>query len=336
MDTGGGPLRAAVIGTGWIGQRHLGELTGRRDVEVVAVCDLDEAAATAAAPPGAATFTDWREMLRSARPDAVWVCTPPRHHRLPTVAALELGIAVYLEKPIARTLADAGAIVAAATVTGAVCAVGYQWHALHALDRVRQLLSGRAVGCLTGQSVGGTQSRSWFLSQAEGGGNLLERGSHHIDLARAVGGEVVAVQAAASSVRLAPQAGLPADIDDAVTIVLHFESGGLGTIVVAWTRDGAPGSHWAEAAADGARLRLDLDPQFRLSGICDGTPVNAAAETDPFARSADRFIGAVRAGEPGHIFCSPSDALRTLAVAVAAEEASRDGTTVPVAPLPAC
>jgi myo-inositol 2-dehydrogenase / D-chiro-inositol 1-dehydrogenase len=332
MSADTGPLRAAVIGAGWIGRKHLDVLTGRDDVTVAAVCDLDEAAATEAAPPGAAAFTDWRELLDSASPDAVWVCTPPRGHRPPAVAALERGIAVYLEKPIARTLDDADEIVATAMASEAVCAAGYQWRALRALEEVRQLLAGRAVSFLVGLSVGGTQARPWFLSQAEGGGVLLERGSHHIDLARAVAGEIEAVHAAASSVRLAPRDGLQADIDDAVTMVLHFASGGLGTVVAAWTRDGAPGSHWAEVAADGVRLRLDLDPHFRLSGVSDGTSISAAADPDPFVRSDDRFIEAVRVGEPSQVFCSPSDALRALAVALAAEEALRCGTTVRVAP----
>ena len=82
-----------------------------------------------------------------------------------------------------------------------------------------------------GQSIGGTQSRPWFLDMAAGGGNLLERGSHHIDLARAVAGEVVAVQAAALPVRLAPRPSGAGDIDDAVTLLLHFATGAIGTIL---------------------------------------------------------------------------------------------------------
>lgn len=332
MSAGAGPLRAAVIGTGWIGRRHLDVLKDRPQITVSAVCDVDSRAAADAAPAGAALFTDWRDMLDEARPDAVWVCTPPRHHRGPAVAALERGIAVYLEKPVARTLDDARAIVAAAAGGEAVCAVGYQWRALSAIERIREILAGRAVGFLMGLSAGGTQARPWFLSQAEGGGTLLERGSHQLDLARALAGEVTAVQAAASSVPLAPRAGLPSDIDDAVSVVLRFESGGLGIMGAAWTGDSAPGSHWVEVAADGVRLRLDLDPRFRLSGVSDGQPVSAGPEEDPFTRSDDEFIEAVRAGEPSRVCCSPAAAMGTLAVALSAEEAVRSGTTVAVPP----
>jgi len=212
-----------------------------------------------------------------------------------------------------------------------VCAVGYQWHAIEILDHLRAALAGHAIGCLTGQSIGGTESRPWFLSRAAGGGNLLERGSHHIDLARAVAGEVVAVQAAASSVRLAPRPGDAGDIDDAVTLLLHFASGAIGTIVVAWTADTVPGSYWLEVIADGAAVRLDLQSRGSLSGTAGGRPVSATGHALPFDRSIDRFVAAARAADPGIVFCTPADALRTLAVAAAAEQALTSGRRVTVA-----
>jgi myo-inositol 2-dehydrogenase / D-chiro-inositol 1-dehydrogenase len=329
--TGGEVLRAGIIGAGWIGQQHARTLAGRADIAVAAVCDLDqERAAAVAAGSGAGVFADWQAMLETAALDAVWVCTPPRAHAGPAIMALDRGLPLYLEKPIARSVDDARAIVAAAARTGTVCAVGYQWHAAEVLDEARRILAGRTVGCLVGQSIGGTQSRPWFLDRAAGGGNLLERGSHHIDFARALAGEIVAVQAASSSVRLAPRPAQAGDIDDAVTLVLHFASGGIGTIVVAWTSDGLPGSYWVEVTARDAALHLDLDPHFRISGVSDGAPVTVSSQASPFERSVDRFVAAVRAGDPGLVFCTPNDAIRTLAVASAAEDALVSGQTVAV------
>lgn len=331
--TGGPVLRAGIIGAGWIGQQHAEVLARRDDIAVTAVCDTDgRRAAAVAAASGAETFADWRQMLETATLDALWVCTPPRHHAGPAVTALDQGLALYLEKPVARSLDDARGIVEAAARSGAVCAVGYQWHAAEVLDDARRILAGRTVGCLLGQSVGGTQSRPWFLDRAQGGGNLLERGSHHIDLARALAGEVVAVQAAASSVPLAPRPPGDGDIDDAVTLILHFSSGGVGTIVVAWTSDTLPGSYWVEVTAQDTALRLDLDPHFRLSGTSNGAPVAAISQLPPFDRSVDRFIAAVRSADPRLVCVTPGDALRTLAVASAAEDALVSGQTVAVSP----
>ncbi len=325
-------LRAGIIGAGWIGRRHAETIGGRNDIEVSAVCDVDPArAAQVAGLSGARVFADWRQMLDSAALDALWICTPPRAHAAPAVAALDAGLPLYLEKPVARSLADAGEIVSAAARGTTVCTVGYQWRAIEVLGELRRALAGQPVGCLVGQSVGGTQSRPWFLDQAAGGGNLLERGSHHIDLARVLAGEIAAVQAAGSTVRLAPHPASPTDdIDDAVSVLLHFDSAALGTIVVAWTSDGLPGRYLVELTTADAALRLDLDPDFRLSGTSGGAPVAAVCQSRPFERSVDHFIAAVKAGDPGQVLCTPADAARTLAVAVAAEEALRTGRTVPV------
>jgi myo-inositol 2-dehydrogenase / D-chiro-inositol 1-dehydrogenase len=327
-------LRAGIIGAGWIGRRHAETLAGRDDIALAAVCDTDaDRAGQVAALSGAQVLSDWREMLAVADLDVLWICTPPLAHAGPAVAALARGVPVYLEKPIARSAADAAQIVAAAARGRAVCAVGYQWRAVDAVGDLRVALAGRTVGCLVAQSIGGTESRPWFLSQAAGGGNLLERGSHQIDLARALAGEVVAVQAADSVVRLAPR---PAghgddDISDAVSMLLQFESGGLGTIVVAWTSGALPGRYWVEVTAADAAFRLDLDPDFRLTGVAGGLPVSATSHGTPFEKSVDRFLAAVRSDDPGLVFCAPADAARTLAVAVAAEEALRSGTTVTIA-----
>ena len=325
-------LRAGIIGAGWIGQQHAEAIGRRDDAEVSAVCDVDaERAAQVASRCGARVFSDWRQMLDSAALDALWVCIPPRAHAAPAVAALDAGLPLYLEKPIARTLADAAEIVAAAARGTTVCTIGYQWRAVEVLGGMHRALAGQTIGCLVGQSVGGTQSRPWFLDRAAGGGNLLERGSHHIDLARVLAGEVAAVQAAGSTVRLAPrQAGAAGDIDDAVSVLLHFTSGALGIIVIGWTSDGLPGRYLVEVTAPDAALRLDLDPDFRLSGVSGGSLVTGVSQSKPFDRSVDLFIAAVRAGDPELVLCTPADAARTLAVAVAAEEALATGRTVPV------
>ncbi len=331
--TGSPVVRAGILGAGWIGRAHALTLAGRADVVVAAVCDLDpdRASQVAAVAGGARVFTDWAQMLGQAELDALWICTPPLAHADPAVAALEAGLPLYLEKPVARSLEDAARIVAAAA-RGTVCAVGYQWRAVDVLADLKAALAGQTVGFLVGENAGGTQSRPWFLNQAEGGGNLLERGSHHIDLARVVAGEIVAVQAAQSAVRLAPRdAGAGGDIADAVTLLLRFASGGLGTIVVAWTSGDLPGKYWLEVTAADAALRLDLDPDFRLSGVSRGSRVAAASSHVPFERSVDLFLAAAREGAPGRVLCTPGDAARTLAVAVAAEEALRTGRTTGVA-----
>ena len=121
-----------------------------------------------------------------------------------------------------------------------MCAIGYQWHATEALERLRDALGGQQVAYLWGVSVGPTAARPWFLDREGGGGNLLERGSHQLDLQRAVAGDVASVQVAASPVHLAQsEVDELGDIEDAATITLRFESGAVGTVLLAWTRAGS-------------------------------------------------------------------------------------------------
>jgi myo-inositol 2-dehydrogenase/D-chiro-inositol 1-dehydrogenase len=324
-------MAVGIVGAGWIAKEHHRILQSLAGVDVVAVCDVDrERAEALASGTGARVYLDWRDLLDREDLAALVVCTPPLSHREPAVAALARGLPVYLEKPIARTLEDAAAIVAAAERTGTVCAIGYQWHALDLLDDVHQLLEGQQIGLLVGTSVGPTQSRPWFLDRRAGGGNLLERGSHHLDLARAIGGDVASVQAAAGRVRLARSAGGDGDIDDAVTILLTLASGALATVVVAWTRPGQPGTYRVDIVASESTLRLNLDPEFTLTGLSQGGPVDRRAASAPAERSMRRFLDAARERDPAAVACAPPDAAATLAVAIAAERALETAQAVTV------
>jgi len=325
-------LSVGIIGAGWMAQEHARVIGSLDGFSLGAVCDTDRGRAEdLARGAGARVYLDWREMLDREDLGAVVVAIPPLAHREPAVEALRRGLPVYLEKPIARTLEDAAAIVAAAESAGTVCAVGYQWHALDVLDDLRQLLEGEQIGLLVGTSIGPTQSRPWFLDRRAGGGNLLERGSHHLDLARAVGGDVVSVQAAAGRVRLARSTGDGGgDIDDAVTILLELASGALATIVVAWTRPGQPGSYALDVVASDSTLRLNLDPDFTLTGLSHDRPVTLRSASQPLEQSWRRFLRAVSERDPSAVACSPPDAAATLAVAVAAERALETARAVPV------
>jgi len=324
-------IRVGMVGAGWIARDHRRVLDALAEAQLAAVCDIDlERAGELAAGTDARVYQDWRDMLAREDLGALLVCIPPQYHAEPAVAALTAGLPLYLEKPIARTPGDAAPIVAAAEQSGTVCAVGYQWHALDLLGDLPGLLAGQQIGALVGTSIGPTQSRPWFVDRRAGGGNLLERGSHHLDLARAVAGEVATVQAAGGRVRLARGADDAGDIDDAITMLLQHASGALTTIVVAWTRPGQPGSYGLDILASDATLRLALDPDFTLTGVSGGQRVDRRAASPPFERSMRRFLGAVAERDPAAVVCTPRDAAATLAVAAAAERALETSQAVPV------
>src|SRR5690242_1505557 len=113
------PLRTALVGCGKVGQIHAAALASLPESQFVAVCDqsADRAAAFAARFQVQA-FTDIHTLLRDARPQALLIGTPHPLHAAPALAAAEAGVHVLVEKPLAATLADCDAMIAAAHRAG--------------------------------------------------------------------------------------------------------------------------------------------------------------------------------------------------------------------------
>ena len=287
-------LRAGIVGAGWIAGTHAATLSDLDGVRLVATADV---------VPGRAEYEDWREMLARERLDALIVCTPPDAHRDVTVAAAEAGLAIYLEKPVAHALADARAIAVAVHAAGVVCGVGYQYRAISFLDDLPV-----EPTLLLGTGVSDTMQRSWLGDRARGGGTILERASHLIDLERMLAGEVAAVSAVEDG--------------DAVAIGMRFASGAVGSVAVGRAPDG-PG--WRlEVVGDDGTVHVELDPGFRAS--MTGAEFQHVGPP-PVRLSLACFVDAAARHDPGAVCCSLDDGVATLAVALAAQEAAERGAT---------
>src|SRR5882762_9676255 len=120
-------LRTAVIGVGHLGRQHArihSNLAAEGVSEFVSVCDVDEKTARAIAAERSVEWTtDWRNL--TGRVDAVSLAVPTVSHCEIAVGLLEAGIHVLVEKPIARTLAEADQMIAAAARGGALLQVGH-------------------------------------------------------------------------------------------------------------------------------------------------------------------------------------------------------------------
>lgn len=121
------PLRTAVIGVGHLGRQHArihSNLATEGLTEFVSVCDLDETTArNIGSERDVAWTTNWRELIGQV--DAVSLAVPTESHSEIAVALLAAGIHVLVEKPIARTLAESDAMIAAAAKSGALLQVGH-------------------------------------------------------------------------------------------------------------------------------------------------------------------------------------------------------------------
>ena len=112
--------------------------------------------------------------------------------------------------------------------------------------------------------------------------------------------------------------------------MLRFENGALGSTTIAWTREGLPGRYSLDVLGSEASLRLELDPDFTLTGVSRGRTVDARTSRHPIERSVSRFLEAARAGDRSRVFCTPADAAGTLAAVIACEQALETGGAVSV------
>ena len=108
-------VRIGIIGLGGISQKHLRELCGCDNVEVVALCDIDPSAIERAKEKfclhRASCYSDYRDLIADPCVEAVEICTPNYLHAQMAIAALEAGKHVNLEKPVAMSYEEALTIV---------------------------------------------------------------------------------------------------------------------------------------------------------------------------------------------------------------------------------
>ncbi len=137
--SGGSTLRVAVIGVGHLGRHHARILASLPGVTLAGVCDTDAARAhQVASGAGCAIIED--PGVLPGLVDAVTIAVPTAAHARVALPLIERGVSVLLEKPLARTLDEADAILSAAARSGALVAVGHTERFNPAVEAARPLL----------------------------------------------------------------------------------------------------------------------------------------------------------------------------------------------------
>ncbi|HMH22525.1 MAG TPA: Gfo/Idh/MocA family oxidoreductase [Puia sp.] len=143
-------LRHAAIGIGGMGMNDLENFISHPQVEIVALCDVDENHLKKAAQmaPGARTYIDWREMLKKEKAsiDSINVAVPDHSHCVIAIKAIEAGKHVYCQKPMCHDVAEVRALTNAAVRAGVITQLGTQ-HASGIGDRTAvQWIKQGAIG----------------------------------------------------------------------------------------------------------------------------------------------------------------------------------------------
>jgi predicted dehydrogenase len=218
--------------------------------ELVALADQDEATAVRAARQlgfGKA-YGDWRDLVADGGVDVVAITAPNTLHKPIALAALAAGKAVYCEKPLAPTLLDAREMADAARKSRLTTLVGFQYLKNPMIALAREIVSSGEIGNIVGfrgihaeDYMTDPETSFSFRNEAEGGGVLMDLGSHIVSMARHLVGDIEEVSGAHAIVHKIRRAGegkREVKADDHAYFVARFANGALGSFAASWVTPG--------------------------------------------------------------------------------------------------
>jgi len=243
-----GKLRVGIVGVG-IGRSHAKGYNACEDVEIAAVCDADaERLSVRAEEFGVSeTYTDWKRMFAEAKLDAVSVCLPNHLHAPCAIDALEAGLHVFLEKPIARNALEGARIVRAADRAGRKLVMAYCNRFRKSTQQLRALIDEGKFGefyygrTMWWRKFGVPKPGGWFGdAKRSGGGPIIDLGIHWLDHTWYLMGRPNPIAAAAvvgnkvSTDLLAERGKDPISTEDFGAAFVRFENGAALTLETSW------------------------------------------------------------------------------------------------------
>ncbi len=321
-------MNAAVVGTGFMGRVHVDALR-RLGVNVAGVVGSSAAKAEAAAL--GPVYPSFDAMLADGRVQVVHITTPNHLHHAQAKAAVEAGKHVVCEKPLAITSRESRELVEIAEASGLVNAVNYNLRFYPLVQHLHGVITAGELGEI--RLLSGHYLQDWLLRESDWnwrvdrslGGSLRavgDIGTHWMDMTQFLtGGRIAAVMADLARF-IESRDSREVETEDAATILLHYEGGARGAVVVsqvspgrknqlAFEIDGSRSSAaWSSENPDelwighGDRPSqvLPRDPNLlnaegRASSFVPGGHVEGYADT--FRAMFGAVYAAVASGKPG-------------------------------------
>lgn len=311
-------LKVAVVGTSaWAKMAHLYPIRSHEAAELVGVCGREAARTEAvAAELGTRAFTSFDDMLREARPQALVVAAPNDVHATYAIRALEEGLHVLCEKPLARTLDEARAMLAAAERADRIHMVFLTYRGVPEMQRLGGWIDEGRFGRVHHVSVDYVSDFAWegggwrFDPEIGGAGVLADLGPHALDLVQWFGGSIERVCAA-----IHRRVREPVDRDiawDTSELLLELRAGGTARCRLSAV-DQLPGRVSEEVrvritgSAGTAELRFwwDRTPELEATFDVGEAPLTNQTPEQAFLEAscqrsigARAFVDAVRFGAP--------------------------------------
>jgi predicted dehydrogenase len=334
--------RAAIVGTGYVARVHAHALRAL-GVPVTAVCGRSTTRAFAEEIE-ARPYDDLAELLDAGPADVLHICTPNAVHAEQTLLALDHGLHVVCEKPLAVSSDEADTMVDAVRRAGLIGATCYHVRAYPLVEHMRVAVEAGTIG--TVRSVHGRYAcddmlvapGGWRLDpQASGSSYVVgDLGTHWLDVAEHVTGRHV-VEVFAELV------GKP--LDHYAALLLRYEGGAVGSVVFAANHAGRKNQLLFECEGDAGGLTWDQEePNMLLVRSPDEPTRIVMKDAGPLARypagHAEGYGGAFRnlfanvyraiAGEPHDRYPTFDDGRRGVATLEAAVRSAREARWVAV------
>jgi predicted dehydrogenase/threonine dehydrogenase-like Zn-dependent dehydrogenase len=317
MNPPAGSVGVAVVGTGAFAQAfHLPNLQRIDGCHLEAVAARTGSSAKQAADRFGARYctSDFNAILADPKVHAVVIATRHNLHAAQALAALDAGKHVFVEKPMALTVADCEAICAKAQETGLLVSVGFNRvispHARAAKAGLAKVAGPKQI--LYRCNAGPRPADHWTLDPEEGGGRILGEAVHFFDFCCwLLGAEPVSITAQA--------AGIAPDWND-LTTLLRFPDGSLATIVYCTSGSLNSGKERIEVYGGSGSICIDDFCGVRFDGL-PGKSVKPGREDKGAFGLLQHFIRAVRGEESLEV--TAAHGLRATRIALAAVDSAR-------------
>lgn len=272
-------INVGIIGCGTIArQRHAVEYFNNSDAKIIGFFDLNEPRAFAMTEEfGGKVYKTAQDLIADPEIDAVSVCVANTYHAALTIEALEHGKHVLCEKPMAITLDDCEAMLAAADKSGKHLLIDHNQRLAPAHVKAKQILETGELGkIISFSTVFGHKgpetwsvdkgSNTWFFKRDLAAfGSMADLGIHKIDLIRyLVGSEVQSVFAELAILNKKFSDGTPIEVDDNSVEIIKFRNGVMGTVTTSWTYYGEE-SNGTILYCEKGMLRLYINNQYPLT-----------------------------------------------------------------------
>ena len=282
-------IKVGIIGCGKIAQvRHIPEYAANPNAEVYGFYDINLARAEELAKKyGGKAYASYEELLADPEIVAVSVCAANHAHAEISIAALKAGKHVLCEKPMAVTLEECEAMVAAAKESGKYLMIGQNQRLAKAHSKAKELIEQGAIGkVLTFRTIfghGGPETWSidpganvWFFDKTKAAmGAMADLGIHKTDMIQYVlGSKIVKTQAVLTTLDKKDATGNLIGVDDNAICIYQMENGIVGTMTASWTYYAAEDNTTVIYGTKG-ELRLYDDPKYSVQQInADGTRID--------------------------------------------------------------